>query len=74
MNVKRLNALCIELYKTINELNPKFMSDLFKLQFTNRPVRERCKINMILPDFNHFMGTTLTILWEEESKNRGVRK
>ena len=35
MNVKRLRALCIELYN-INKLNPDF-----KLRFTNRPVREK---------------------------------
>ena len=37
MNVKRLRALCVELYKTINKLNPDFMRDLFKLRFTDRP-------------------------------------
>ena len=51
MNVKRLNALCIELYKTTNELNPK-LNEIFKLHFTKRPFRERCKINLIFPDFN----------------------
>ena len=52
MNVKRLRALCVELYKTINQLNPDFMRDLFKLRFTNRPVREKYKMNMIIPEFN----------------------
>ena len=52
MNVKRLRALCIELYKTINKLNPNFMRDLSKLRFTNRPVHEKYKINLIIPEFN----------------------
>ena len=52
MNVKRLRALCVELYKTINKLNPDFMRDLFKLRFTNRPVREKYKMNMIILEFN----------------------
>ena len=52
MNVKRLRALCVELYKTINKLNLDFMRDLFKLRFTNRPVREKYKMNMIIPEFN----------------------
>ena len=52
MNVKRLRALCVELYKTINKLNPNFMRDLFKLQFTNMPVREKYKMNMIVPEFS----------------------
>ena len=29
MNVKRLRAISVELYKTINELNPNFMRDFF---------------------------------------------
>ena len=36
---KRSRGLCVELYKTINKLNPNLMRDLFKLRFTNRPVR-----------------------------------
>ena len=47
MNVKRLRALTIELYKTINKINPNFMRNLFKLRFTNNPVREKCKMSMI---------------------------
>ena len=31
MNVKRLRALCVELYKTSNKLNPNFTRDPFKL-------------------------------------------
>ena len=46
-NVKRLRALTIELYKTINKINPNFMRNLFKLRFTNRPVREKYKMHMI---------------------------
>ena len=52
MNVKRLRALCVELYKTTNKLNPDLMRDLFKLRFTNRPVREKYKMNMIIPEFH----------------------
>ena len=33
-------------------INPDFMRDLFKLRFTNRPVREKYKMNMIIPEFN----------------------
>ena len=31
MNVNRLRKLCIEIYKTINNLNAEFMRDLFSL-------------------------------------------
>ena len=40
MNVNRLRLLCIEIYKTINNLNPEFMRDLFSLRETSRPIRE----------------------------------
>ena len=52
MNVKRLRALCVELYKTINKLKPNFMGDPFKLGLSSRPVREKYKMNMIIPEFN----------------------
>ena len=52
MNVKRLRVHCVELYKTISKLNPDFMRDLFKLRFTNWPVSEKYKMNMIIPEFN----------------------
>ena len=47
MDVQRLRALCVDLYKTINKRNPDFVRDLLKLRFTNRPVREKYKMNMI---------------------------
>ena len=36
MNANRLRIPCIEIYKTINNLNPEFMRDLFSLRETNR--------------------------------------
>ena len=52
MDVKRLRALCIELYKVINNLSPDFMRKLFKSRLTNRHDCEKYKMNMIIPDFN----------------------
>ena len=52
MNVTRSTALCVELCRTINKLNPNFTRDLFKLQLTNRLVREKYKTNTIIPEFN----------------------
>ena len=52
MYVKRLRALCVELYKTINKLNPNFMRDIIKLRLTNRLVREKYKMNMVILEFN----------------------
>ena len=35
MKVKRMRALCIEIYRTLNSLSPKYVKELFKL---NSPV------------------------------------
>ena len=36
MNLRRTRPLCIEIYKTINNLNPEFMKNLFKVRKTIR--------------------------------------
>ena len=45
MNVNRLGILCIEIYKTINNLNPEFMRDLSSLRETSRLIREKYMLN-----------------------------
>ena len=40
MNVKRVHFLCMEIYKTINNLNTSFMEQIFELRETNRIVRK----------------------------------
>ena len=40
MNVKRLRFLCVEIYKTINNLKPSFMKQIFELREANRNVRD----------------------------------
>ena len=32
MEVKRMRSLCIEVFKTLNGLNPVYMNDIFKLK------------------------------------------
>ena len=32
MSVHRLRNLCVEIYKTINKLNPEFMDNIFKVK------------------------------------------
>lgn len=49
MDVNRLRALCIEIYKTINRFNPAFMDRMFGLKNNNRLVREKYKINLAVP-------------------------
>ena len=52
INVTRLRTLCIEIFKTLNDLNPSFMKENFNLRQTNRPVREKCKLNLVIPSYN----------------------
>ena len=52
MNVKRLRFLCVEIYKTINNLNPSFMKQIFELRETNRNVREKYGLNLNISNCN----------------------
>ena len=51
MNLRRQRTLCIEIYKTLNKLNPGYMNDIFKLRNTDRDrlTRERYKLNLEIP-------------------------
>ena len=52
MNVKRLRFLCAEIYKTINNLNPSFMKQIFEWKETSRNVREKYRLNLNIPNYN----------------------
>ena len=41
MNVNRFRVLCTKIDKTINNLNPEFMRDLFSLRETSRLAQEK---------------------------------
>ena len=41
MNVNRLRSLCIEIYKTLNNINPAFMNEILELRKINRAVRNQ---------------------------------
>ena len=49
MNVRRLRTLCVEIYKTLNDLNPSFTNNIFKLKINSREVRDKCKLNLDIP-------------------------
>ena len=67
MNVKRLLFLCVEIYKTINNLNPSFMKQIFELRETNRNVREKYRLNLNISNYNqvNFGKKKLRILGPE---------
>ena len=51
MNVRRLRTLCVEIYKTLNDLNPSFMNNIFKLKINTREV-SWYKLNLDIPKWN----------------------
>ena len=46
MNLRRQRTLCIEIYKTLNKLNPGYMNGIFKLRNTDRLTQETYKLNL----------------------------
>ena len=52
MNVTRLRSLCIEIFETLNSINPTFMNDIFELRKTNRAIRNQYKPNLEVPIIN----------------------
>ena len=52
MNVRRLRTLCVEVYKTLDDLNPSFMNNIFKLKINGREVRDKYKLNLDIPKWN----------------------
>ena len=52
MNIRRLRFLCIEIYKTLKDLNPSFMKEIFKKRDENRITRDRYKLNLNIPRRN----------------------
>ena len=49
MDVKRKRKLCIGKHKTVNNLNPSFIKEIFELKLCSRPVREQYKLNLNIP-------------------------
>ena len=49
MEVNRLRYLCIEIYKTINNINPSFTKQIFQLRETNRTIRNQYILNLSVP-------------------------
>ena len=52
VNVPSYRTLCIEIFKTLNDINPSFMKDIFKLRMKNRPTREKYKLYLEIPKSN----------------------
>ena len=48
MTIVRLHCLFLEICKTINRLNPAFMTEIFKLSDSKKPVRKQNVLNLKL--------------------------
>ena len=46
MTIVILRSLCLEIYKTINRLNPAYMTEIFKLSDSKKPVRKQNVLNL----------------------------
>ena len=49
MEVNRIKYLCIDIYKSINNINSSFIKQIFQLRETNRTVRNQYKLNLSVP-------------------------
>ena len=47
-----LMILCVEIFKTINKLNPQFMEHIFKTSVSLRPTRRQYQLNLSVPTYN----------------------
>ena len=52
MEVIQLRSLCIEIYKSINNIDLSFMKQIFQLIETKRAIRNRYKLNLSVAKVN----------------------
>ena len=52
ISINRLRTLCVEIYKTLNELNPSLMKNIFMVKETDGLTREQYKLNLNTPSYN----------------------
>ena len=46
MKVNKLRSLCMEIYKSINNIKLTYMNEIFKLRKTSRAFRSNYKLNL----------------------------
>ena len=49
MNISRLKILWAQIYKTVNDINPKSMNEIFTLKKNKRLVQKSFKLNLEVP-------------------------
>ena len=46
MNVRGLGTLPVKIYKTLEDLNPRFINNIFKFKINSREIRNKYKLNL----------------------------
>ena len=54
MSVYRSRILCIEIHKTIKNLNPEFINNIFKVKENKALLTEQYKVNLETSEWNQF--------------------
>ena len=62
MHVNRLRYLCIEIFKTVNLLNPEFMQNIFETRASNRPTGRPNDLQHYRPNQTTFGSNSLRSL------------
>ena len=75
MNVRSLKTLCVEIYKTLHDLNPSFTNNIFRLKINGRQVPDKYKLNLDIPKWNQktFCYKSLRVLGPKICNNLPYR-
>ena len=46
MTIQRLRTHCLQIFKTLHQLNPCFISNIFEVKSSDRPVRSQQNLNL----------------------------
>ena len=67
INVCNCSTLCIEICKTLNNINPRFTSEIFTLRVMNIPAQEKYKLNLEISKLNklRFEIKTFQMHWSK---------
>ena len=65
MHVARQRLLCIEIFKTLNHLNPPFMQSIFELRSSNYSLRNANNLAHFRPNQTSFGSKSLNLHYAE---------
>ena len=61
INVRNYSSLFVEIFETLKNPKPSFISDIFQLRLTKRPPRDQCKLTSEIPKTNQLKFRTKNI-------------